>query len=96
MSYSFGVKAATKAEAKEQAETNIKNFVETQDAHKGDVAAIRGTCAAFIDSLPDPVEGEEVHLSCYGSCSGNWQTGEPFRMSSTEMNVKAALVKAQG
>lgn len=95
MSYSFSAKGATKAAAKEAAESSIKNFVEPQTAHAGDIAAIRGACSAFIDSLPDPDEGEEVLLTCYGSCR-TMPHGDAYRMDNTEMTVKATIVKAQG
>jgi hypothetical protein len=94
MSYSFSVLAANKALAIAAAAAEIDKQIAPQRAHDPDRAAISGACAAFINSLPQPKENEDVHLTCYGSSSGEWSTdGQGLvRMKSTDMTVKVALL----
>lgn len=72
MSYSFSVKAATKAEAKEAvAKYFDEPVIAHQPVHTRDRAAVLANASAVIDLLADD-EAKDVQVSCNGYISGNW------------------------
>jgi hypothetical protein len=76
MSYSFSVKAATKAEAKEAvAKYFDEQVIAHQPVHARDRAAVIANADAIIDLLADD-ETKDIHVSCNGYVS--WGVhGEP-------------------
>ena len=86
MSYSFNVKAATKAEAVTAAEQEFDKVVAGQPIHARDRKAAMTTVASVLDVLPDDdAKGVSVSVSGYVS----WTEGEPFTQCS--VNVGASL-----
>ncbi|UFZ05462.1 hypothetical protein LQG66_03860 [Bradyrhizobium ontarionense] len=70
MSYSFGVWAKSKAEAKAAVAAKLDEVIATQAIHARDKSAILANAAAVIDLLGDAVpDGHEIHVGCNGSVS---------------------------
>lgn len=79
MSYSFSVKAATKAEAKDAvAEYFDKQVVASQPVHARDRTAVLANAGAVIDLLADD-ETKDIYVSCNGYVTWSYTciTGEP-------------------
>jgi hypothetical protein len=90
MSYSFTVKAATKADAKKAVASQLEAVVAGQPIHKADLDAALVSAKAFIDVLGEPHEGDEVVVSVNGSLSWNSdQANEDF--IAANITVSAAL-----
>lgn len=66
MSYSFGITAPTKAEAKEKVRVSMANVVATQPVHSADEKQVVESAHRFIDILPEPKEGQHVVVSMNG------------------------------
>lgn len=69
MSYSFTVKAANKAEAKEKVDEAFSGIVAGQTVHKVDRDAAVAAAGAFIDMLGEPQENDEIQVMMNGSLS---------------------------
>lgn len=70
MSYSFGVKAANKAEAKAAVAAKFDEVVSQQPSHAKDKDAVLANASAVIDLLADD-ENKDVSVSCNGYISWN-------------------------
>lgn len=68
MSYSFQVKAATKAEAKAAVEAKFDEIISQQPIHARDRAAVLANANAVIDLLADD-DTKDVSVSCNGYLS---------------------------
>lgn len=68
MSYSFNVKAATKAEAKAAVEAEFDKVLENQTEHERDKAAALANANAVIDLLADD-DTQDIGVSCNGYIS---------------------------
>lgn len=68
MSYSFQVKAATKAEAKAAVAAEFDKVVEQQPTHAQDKAAVIANANAVIDLLVED-DAQDVGVSCNGYVS---------------------------
>ena len=66
MSYSFGVRAATKTEAADKATTELDKIVSAQPVHEADRAAIENTVAKLLNVVRDD-SSRDVGLSVSGS-----------------------------
>lgn len=66
MSYSFSVRAATKAEAKEKVATELAKVVMQQPIHAVDQDQANAAATSFIDLLRDD-ETQDVMVSVNGS-----------------------------
>lgn len=75
MSYSFGVKAPSKAEAKEAVAAKFDEIVGQQPVHARDRAAVLANATAVIDLLADD-DTKDVSVLCNGyvswNSSGQW------------------------
>jgi len=94
MSYSFTVKAATKAAALAAASAAFDSQVlVSQPVHKVDREAALKNAEAHVNLIADPKEGEEVALSMHGSIGGeiDWSAGEVKRLSSAGSGCTAYL-----
>ena len=85
MSYSFNVKAATKAEAKSQVAAKLDEIVASQPAHKADRDAVGVVTDAFIDAVAHPSESEEITVMVNGSVS--WRSENDFTGAAVTMRV---------
>lgn len=72
MSYSFNVKAPTKAAAKEAVAAKFDEVVTSQAVHARDRAAVLANAGAVIDLLADN-DSKDIVVSCNGYVS--WMSG---------------------
>lgn len=89
MSYSFSITADTKAEAKQKISDAFDNVVNGQPSHAADQAAAVACGQAFVDTLADPHDGDEIFVSMYGSLS--WKKDEPKEILAAGVSVSASL-----
>lgn len=93
MSYSFTVKATTKAEAKRAVTHELAKAVTGQRCHARDVPAAQAAAHAFVDALDEPREDQVVLVEGNGSLAGQWEPD--LGMSSVHharMGLSAKLV----
>lgn len=91
MSYSFQVKAATKAEAKAAVEAEFDKVVENQQTHAQDRDAVLANANAVIDLLVDD-ETHDVGVSCNGYVSWRGVAGadpDPLPLIHAAVNAQA-------
>jgi hypothetical protein len=89
MSYSFSVKAATKAEVKEAVAKYFDDqVIAHQPVHARDRAAVLANANAVIDLLGDD-ETKDIHISCNGYVS--WAVaGEQSEVPLTVASITAS------
>lgn len=66
MSYSFSIRAATKAEAKEMVTAEMAKVLQYQPIHSTDQAQAEAAAAAFIDLMPDD-DTKDLSVSVHDS-----------------------------
>lgn len=91
MSYSFGFKAASKAEAKQKVAEELDKVVALQSVHAKDRDQAEATANAFIDVLDDD-DSKDVSVSMNGSLSGNWFGNDLTSFTGANVSVSACLV----
>lgn len=74
MSYSFNVRAASKALAKVAVAAEFDKVVAIQPVHAQDRAQAIGNANAIIDLLVDD-DTQDISVNCYGSVGWNWVEG---------------------
>lgn len=85
MSYSFGVRGATKSEALEKVAAEMAKVVQNQPVHSEDEKLAQAAAAAFVGLLVDDLT-QDVTVSMNGSI---WMSGTGIRSAS--VNVVAAI-----
>lgn len=97
MSYSFTVKAATKAEAKAAVEKAYDEMVVGQPIHARDKAAAMANAAAVIDLLiEDPAKHISVSMNGYVSWRGvPEQDVAENELTGASVSASAALIAAE-
>lgn len=76
MSFSFSVRAATKAALVLAVAAEMAKVAETQPAHKKDEALVNATAGAYINLLgTEPAEGSNLELSASVNGSVSWIAG---------------------
>ena len=70
MSYSFSVRAATKAEAVQKVAEELAKVVIAQPVHEKDQANTQTAAESFIGLLRDD-DSQDIAVSVSGSCWGN-------------------------
>lgn len=94
MSYSFSIRAASKAEAKDQVAAKMAGVVESQAVHAKDRDQAVAAASAFIDVLDDD-ESKDVTVSMNGYLSGNWAGSDLTSFTGASVSVSVGLtVKA--
>lgn len=92
MSYSFAVRAATKAEAREKIAAQFDQVEIAQPSHATDRAAAQAAAFAFVDFLQDD-ESRDVSVSVNGSLGGQWQPDNTItNLTQANVGVFASLV----
>lgn len=88
MSYSFSVKAPSKAAAKEAVAAKFDEMVAQQPIHARDRAAVVANANAVIDLLADN-DSKDILVSCNGYVS--WPSGsiEDAQLTSVAVSVSA-------
>ncbi len=92
MSYSFGIRAATKALAIAAVAAKLDEVVQSQPCHKADRASAQASAESFINVLKDD-DTKDISVSVNGSVS--WQNlgdDERMQISSASVSVSAYLV----
>lgn len=92
MSYSFAVRAATKAEAREKIAAEFDRVEVAQACHVTDRPAAQAAAFAFVDFLKDD-ETKGVQVSVNGSLGGTWAPGNTITdLTQANVGVFASLV----
>lgn len=92
MSYSFQIRAANKAEAKEKVALQLAAVVQQQVSHQVDVEQARAAANAFIDLVHDD-ESMDVSVSMNGSMGWRGTLGqEGCVFTSAGVGINAYLV----
>lgn len=87
MSYSFSIRAATKADAKASVASKMAEVVQNQPTHAHDQPRVCACAAAFIDLLADD-ESKDIVVSVYGSLGWRGSYGtDPANCSFTSANI---------
>ena len=94
MSYSFSVKAATKAEAKAAVEAEFDKVVASQPIHARDKAVALANASAVIDLLMDVPADKLVSVSVNGYVG--WMVDQEGKqpLNSASVSAGASLVTA--
>lgn len=88
MSYSFGITASTKDEAKAKVAQEFEAILTYQPAHAKDKAQALANADAAIDILRDD-ETQDIRVSCYGSLV--WST-DPEQIVGVTLHADACLI----
>jgi hypothetical protein len=91
MSYSFSVRAASKAEAKVAVAAEMAKTVNSQRCHARDMLPAVTAANAFIDQLADD-DSKDVAVSMNGSLTGHWSGSDVVRCEGASVSVSASLV----
>lgn len=92
MSYSFNVRAASKALAKEAVAVELEKVVANQPSHRVDHVQALAAASAFIDVLAND-DARDVSVSVNGSVGWSGQlSDEDPTFSSASVSVSAYLV----
>lgn len=91
MSYSFNVRAASKAAVMVLVAQQLAAVAAQQVCHATDQAQAEATARAFVDVLPDD-ESKDVYVSMNGSLGGAWEGNTITKVSSASVSVTASLV----
>lgn len=91
MSYSFGVKAATKAEAYDACVAAMENVVLSQPSHAQDREQALANAKAALDLLPE-VADKDVSVSMSGYLSGTWVSNDVTDLTGVSISVNVGLV----
>lgn len=97
MSYSFQVRAASKAEAKAKFMEAFDQMVEMQSTHKADRDAQIAHAHNMIDLIREPHDGNEIVVDAHGSVGWNGKFDDvPLDVTSAQGSAFAyqAPVKA--
>jgi len=91
MSYSFGVKAANKADAKAKIVIEFDKVVAQQGVHTKDRDQAQAAANAFVDLLDDD-DTKDINVSMSGSLSGSWSGSNLTSFTGANVSVSAYLV----
>lgn len=90
MSYSFSIRAATKAAAIAAAAVKLDEVVAQQPVHKVDRDQALAAVEAFVNILPDD-EARDVSLSVHGSVGWMGSTDGEHSICNASVGVSAGL-----
>lgn len=91
MSYSFGIREATKALAILAVMTKMEETARDQPVHAADKQQAIESATAFINVLPDD-DTMDVSVTMSGSLAGVWEGNTITRISGSAVSVYANLV----
>lgn len=92
VSYSFNIKAPTKAELSEKFDNALNSIVHGQPVHARDRKAIDDLGEAFIALLPETIAAhQQYEMNCYGSVSGEWSHAGLDRLTSVQCNCTVSV-----
>jgi len=90
MSYSFQVRAATKALAKQKVADEFTKAIACQACHNRDKDQALAAANAFID-LVDDDDAKDVAVRMSGSLCGRWEGSDVVAIESANVSVTAYL-----
>ena len=93
MSYSFSVRAATKAAVLALVAAKMAEVAEQQPVHKHDQAQALQVAETFVSIVPDD-ETREVQVTMSGYISGQWEGSEFKALSGVNVAVGVQLWNA--
>lgn len=91
MSFSFGVLAATKEAAKQEAEVKMRAVVEQQPVHEKDCGAVLSVVDMQLAVIPEANQDQDVSLSVNGYLSWVGQ-GSTMTITGASVSVAANVV----
>ena len=91
MSYSFTVRAATKAEAKLKVAVELDKVVEHQPVHATDRDQAMTVATAFVDMLAEAGEKQDIVVSVNGWLSWSGETPSGTGFSGSCVGVSASV-----
>lgn len=89
MSYSFSIRAATKAEASDKVATELSNVVNSQPVHAADREQAEAAVNSILGLLRDDGD-QDISLTVSGSC---WSVDSG--LNSVGLNINASLAPKQ-
>ncbi len=92
MSYSFGVRGATKDEVMAKVAAELDQVVSNQSMHSADRAQAEAAAKAFVDVVPDGDDDKEFYVSVSGSVGWRGTLGVDAVITSSSVNVSVSLV----
>lgn len=95
MSYSFGVIAESKADAKARVHAEFDKVVAGQPEHAADRPAAEQAVGALIDCLEDSdvvQRAKSVNVTVSGSLSGKWENGGIVSVQAAQLNVGVSYI----
>jgi hypothetical protein len=93
MSYSFSVRGTTKAETIEKLIAEFDKVVESKPIHLSDRAQAQAAAEAFLDIVPENVDGKDLYISVSGSVG--WSGTLSIDVISASVIISASLVPAE-
>lgn len=90
MSFSFTVRAETKAAAKAKVAQEMEKAAAAQSCHQRDKYAAVAAANAFVDQLSDDAT-KDVAVSVSGSLTGRWEGSDVTHCESANLSVSAHL-----
>ncbi len=92
MSYSFTVRAPTKADALARVTTELIDVVARQPIHTADCEQAKAAAEAFLDILPEANDKQDFYLSVSGSVGWRGSPGTPeYALTSAGVSVSASF-----
>lgn len=94
MSYSFGVRAASKAAAKLAVREKFDQMALQQACHERDKAQALAAADAFIDLVVED-DSKDIVVSMNGSLMGQWSGSDVVRIENAAVSVSAGLANRE-
>jgi copper(I)-binding protein len=94
MSYSFSIRAATKAAAKAALAQRMAATAVAQACHARDLVPAINAGGAFIDLLADD-ESKDVVVNMSGSLMGKWEGSDVVHCENINLSVSAGLAERE-
>lgn len=95
MSYSFHVRAASKAAAIAAVAAKLDEVAAAQPSHAVDKAQALAAASAFIEVLPEPSDAQDVTVSVNGSVGWTGTWGVDHKVTHTAVGVSAGFARKE-
>jgi hypothetical protein len=94
MSYSFSVRAATRAAVLALVAAELDKVKEAQPMHSHDRDQALAAATAFVEIMPDGKAGYEIGVSMHGSVGWSGDSAGDYEISGAGVGVSAHFVQA--
>lgn len=95
MSYSFNVRAASKAAAIAAVAAKLDEVAAQQPSHAVDKAQALAAATAFVEVLPEPSDAQDVTVSVNGSVGWTGTWGVDHKLTYAAVGVSAGFVRKE-